>query len=277
MRIAAILVVAASTWACAGAEAMTAPPAAKPASGASELGLFPGETMAFEIRLAGMLAGEAQLAVGELGEYEGQPALVVKSRAATAGAVALLRNIVDEATTVIDIASGRPLALETRVEQSGKRTTATATFTGNVAEIKYVRSEEAAPQLLKIDLGKAAVYDAHAAMAQLRGWRAEPSAARSVYVIGGRRLWRIELTYDGEDTIGSPSGNRRAHKFTGSSFRVRRDLTSEPGRPSRTFSVWLSADADRVPLRLAANTELGDIIIELTEYNRPSYSSRGSL
>src|SRR5690242_19199327 len=90
--------------ACAGADAMTQSPApaARPAVAAPEaVGLNPGENMAFEVRLAGLLAGEAQLAVGELGDYEGHRAVVVKSRAATAGAVALVRHIVDEATTVI--------------------------------------------------------------------------------------------------------------------------------------------------------------------------------
>ena len=33
--------------------------------------------------------------------------------------------------------------------------------------------------------------------------------------------------------------------------------------------VYLSDDADRVPLRVVAATELGDIVMDLTEYNRP--------
>src|SRR6185312_3875729 len=91
---------------CAGAEAMTLPPQpAAPAAGSAEathdLGLFPGESMTFEVRLGSILAGEAQLAVGEIGELDGHRAIVVKSRAATAGAVKLLKSFVDEATTTI--------------------------------------------------------------------------------------------------------------------------------------------------------------------------------
>jgi hypothetical protein len=37
----------------------------------------------------------------------------------------------------------------------------------------------------------------------------------------------------------------------------------------RTFTVWLTDDADRVPLRVLANTELGDITVDLTDYSRP--------
>jgi hypothetical protein len=51
--------------------------------------------------------------------------------------------------------------------------------------------------------------------------------------------------------------------------RARPDLTPEPNRPARSFTVWLSDDADRVPLRFSAHTELGEISIELVDYERP--------
>ena len=255
--------------ACAGAEATTLPPAAATRPNATgEIGLTPGETMAFEVRLAGMLAGEAQLAVGELGDYEGHRAVVVKSRAQTAGAAALVKHIVDEATTVIDMDTGRPLALDTLVELGDNKTTASAKFTGNVADVTYTRSEDNAPHKQRIDFGAVTAHDAHSAMAQLRGWRAAPGAMRSVFVVGGRRVWRVDVTYAGEDTIGSALGNRRAVRYTGQGYRTRRNMTAETDRPARTFSVWLTDDADRVPLRLTAKTELGEVAMDLTEYNR---------
>lgn len=254
--------------AAGGADAPTVTAPAAKAAVLGELGLHPGETMAFEVRLGGVLAGEAQLAVGEVGDYEGRRAVVVKSRAATAGAIALVKHVVDEATTVIDMDTGRPIALDTLVEQGDARTTATARFTGSIASVTYTRSADSAPQKLAINFGTAALHDAHTAMAQLRGWRAAAGATRSVFVIGGRRLWRVDVTYAGEETIGSSLGNRRAVHFTGESYRANRNLTVEAGKAARTFSVWLSDDADRVPLRLTAHTELGDVVIDLTEYNR---------
>ncbi len=277
MRCAGWLVVALS-GACAGAEAMTPPPpppgAPDVAATSGPIGLHPGETMAFEVHIAGILAGEAQLAVGELGDYEGHRALVVKSRAATAGAAALIRHIVDEATSVIDFDTGRPLALDTVVEHGDKRTTGRTKFSPGAADITYTRSDEPQPRTLHIDFARApgasafVLYDAHAAMAQLRGWRAVAGAQRAVFVVGGRRMWRIDLTHAGSDTIGSALGNRRALRFNGQSYRVRRNFSLETAKPARTFSVWLSDDADRVPLKVAASTELGEIVIALTDYTR---------
>jgi hypothetical protein len=231
--------------------------------------------MAYEVHLGGMLAGEAQLAVGDIGMFEGHRAVVVKSRAATAGAAAMIRHIVDEATTVIDLDTGRPLALDTVVEQGDSRTTASAKFTDNIADITYVRSDEHEPHHLRVNFGRGAaadaglqVHDAHSAMAQLRGWRAAPGTRRTVFVVGGRRLWRIDVTYAGQDTIGSAIGNRRAIRYTGESYRARPDFSPETPRPTRTFTVWLSDDADRVPLKVVAKTELGEVVMNLTEYSR---------
>ena len=261
-----VLVLAA---ACAGAEAM---PAAQTASTKSDvdLGLVPGESMAFEVRLAGILAGEAQLAVGEIGIVDGHRAVVVKSRAATAGAAALIKRITDEATTVIDVDTGHPLSLETAVDLGGKQTFATATFAGRIANVTYRRSDEPTPHATRIDFRTEALHDTHSAMAALRGWRAAPGTQRTVYVVGGRRLWRVDMTFVGTETIGTAvGGNRRAVIFDGSSYRARRDLSIESNKPARTFRVWLSDDADRVPLKVTAKTELGDVVMDLTEYNRP--------
>jgi hypothetical protein len=256
---------------CGGADGLHAAPPGpvQPIPPSFELGLVPGETMAFEVRVAGVLAGEAQLAVGEVGMIDGKRALVVKSRAATAGAVALVKYIVDEATTVIDVTTGTPITVENHVFSGGKEIIASAKFAGKQADISYKRSDEPTAHTTRVNLGVDTLHDAHTAMAALRGWRPQPNTTRSVVVVGGRRLWRVDVKLIGSDTIGSAVGNRHALVFEGQSFRTRTNLQPENGKPGRTFKVWLSDDADRVPLRVSAQTELGDIVMELTEYSRP--------
>jgi hypothetical protein len=269
MRLLVSLALAAATG-CAGADAMSGTPAGPAAAPPvhHELGLTPGEAMAFEVRLAGILAGEAQLAVGDIGEVNGKKAIVVRSHAATAGAAALIKKISDDATTTIDVETGRPLSLVTVVEHGEKKITATATFRGSVAIVAYQRSGDATAKAVTLDFHGAPVHDAHTAMAQLRGWKGKKGEARTVYVVGGRRLWRIDLTYAGEESIGSALGNRRAVVFGGKSYRARNDLSIDSSKPARTFKVWLSDDADRVPLKVTASTELGDITMDLLDYTR---------
>jgi hypothetical protein len=77
------------------------------------------------------------------------------------------------------------------------------------------------------------------------------------------------VRYAGEDTVGTALGNRRTVHFEGASYRARANFILESDKPARTFSVWLSDDADRVPLKMSARTELGEVTMELVEYNRP--------
>jgi len=244
----------------------TAPDAAT-APVASVVGFNPGESMSYEVTLGGIVAGEAAISVGQPGEWNGHHALIVRSRAATAGAVDLVKHVVDDATTILDMDSGRPLQLDTLVEMDGKTTTASATFTASKADITYSKEGEAS-RTQHVDFGSEAVHDTHSAMAQIRGWHATAGATKSVFIVGGKRLWRVDMTYVGEETIGSVLGNRKAVHLDGAGFRARANRTNETKTPLRTFSVWLSDDADRVPLKVVAHTELGDVTMTLTSYER---------
>lgn len=263
------LALALALAACGGIEAHpVAPAAAVMAPAQKELGLYPGETMAFEVKLAGVLVGEAQLAVGEPGLVDGKTAVVVRSRAATAGAAALLKRISDEATSLIDTATGAPISVDTEVWNGERHITAHSTFQGTTAKIRYQRND-AKPIDLVVDFKTNQLHDSHTAMAQVRSWRGAAGDRRTLYVVGGRRMWRVDVTYVGADTIGTELGNRKAIVFEGISYKVRKNLAVDEKAPSRTFRVWLSDDADRVPLRVAAKTELGEVEMTLTDYQRP--------
>ncbi len=245
-----------------------APPAVAP-TGDTALGLFPGESMTFLVKLAGIEVGEAALAVGEL-DNTLQPARIsVHSRINASGAAALVTTFVDDATTSIDAATGHPIALATSVVQGKKSYTSNATFTATGAEVLYQKPEDVAPKPISFNFQGRPVHDAHSAMADLRHWRPQIGAQRTVYIIGGRRLWRIDLTAAGAEVVGTALGNRKTQRLNGRAFRARPDLSVDPGPPGRTFTVWMSDDGDRVPLRVTAETELGSVEIDLQEYNRP--------
>ncbi|MFT3699188.1 MAG: DUF3108 domain-containing protein [Kofleriaceae bacterium] len=258
---------------CASAEAMSVPQ--QPVTSAavetttSELGFFPGEAMQFEVKLSGMTAGEASLAVGEPGLVDGRKAIVVKSRAETAGAAKLVKNIVDEQSTVIDVDTGRPIQLDTLVTMGDKVSTAQAKFTGSQSNVTYTKPGETEQHTYHVDFGKLVVFDSHSAMAQLRGWHVKPGTTKEVNVVGGRRLWRVDVHFISTETIGTSTGNRKAVHLSGEAYRLKPNLQLEQAKAARTFDVWISDDADRVPLKMSAHTELGDVEMELTDYSRP--------
>lgn len=273
-RLLAVLAIAAC--ACGGADASArygasagAPEPAPAAEAQPELGLIPGETMSFEVKLAGVSVGEAALAVGELGELEGKRAITVRSKIGTTGAVRLVRAIDDESTTVVDAQTGAPLRLSTHVLMNGQETFTEAVFSPGQARVEVRRGDNKPVRPYAFAFGDLPAHDAHSAMAHVRSWKPAPGTKRTVWLVGGRRLWRVDLSYAGDDAVGTVQGNRDAVRLDGVAYRVHPDHRVDESRPPRRFSVWMSNDADRVPLRVTAVTELGDIEIDLADYQRP--------
>jgi hypothetical protein len=225
--------------------------------------------MAFEVSIGGVTAGEAALAVGAPGETDGRRLIAVRSRVATVGAAALFRRVVDEATTVLDMESGRAVQLDTDVEYGDNRYAATARFAGGLVDVEWWRKGSENKGSVHFDFKDQVPHDAHSAMAEIREWRAPIGARRTVWVIGGRRLWRTDLTVGPKETIGTKLGNRPAFRLDGTAYRARGDLRVDATKKARKFTVWVSDDADRVPLKVRASTELGDVTIDLVDYARP--------
>jgi hypothetical protein len=241
-----------------------------PAVAAPDVGLsavFPGESMRFEVRMAGVLAGEASFTTGVPGIVDGRRAIAISSRVGTAGAFALVKDIRDDATSVIDLDRLLPLSTTSDVRFGAKSGHSETRFDGGRAFISYAPVGQP-PRQLVYDFKDETVHDAHSAMAAMRIWPAELGTARTLWVLGGRRIWKADIRVVGRAILGTALGNQAALRFDGTSTRARPDLTMEPGRPPRTFSVWVSDDADRVPLRIVAHTELGDVTIDLVAYQR---------
>jgi len=82
-------------------------------------------------------------------------------------------------------------------------------------------------------------------MAAMRTWEGQPGQTQRLYIVGGRRIWRTDVTWAGRETIGTQLGNQSAVRLDGVSMRVSGRLEPERGKKARTFSVWMSDDADR--------------------------------
>jgi Protein of unknown function (DUF3108) len=274
MRVACASVCAfgAALAACGGAASgLGHPDAAAHLAEAAQpiLGLEPGEAMSFEVRLGGILAGEAQLAVGQPGRVDGHRAITVRSRIATAGAVALFKAVSDEATTVIDLDRAAPIQMISDVTVKGVDYHAVVAFHGPTIEVSSSRSNHDGVSHRRFAFGTVVGHDTHSAMAAMRGWDVPPGTVRTLWVMGGKRIWKSRITFAGRETIHSRFGNRAAVRLDGIAWRALDNLKVNPHLKPREFSVWLSDDADRVPLRVVARTELGNIVIELTDYHRP--------
>ena len=103
-------------------------------------------------------------------------------------------------------------------------------------------------------------HDLQSALLLLRGWRPRLGETGFFYVVLGRRLWRTEVTYAGPQMLRTSGTPRLTHRLDGVSVRLWQPSQIEP----RRFSLWLSEDAGRVPLRMVADASFGEVTLTLT-------------
>jgi hypothetical protein len=75
------------------------------------------------------------------------------------------------------------------------------------------------------------------------------------------------VTVIGYDNLSTVLGNLPVARYDGEGVRLMRDGTLDPSSDTRRFSIWLTDDADRVPVKLVAKTDYGDVVMALQAYS----------
>lgn len=196
----------------------------------------PGEGIVYKVSLRGIGVGRVQVAVGEPGFVEGRPAIIVRTRATSTGLAALIGDISYDLTTTLDTDTGE--ALEETESWDMK-------FAGE-------HEHDANHRTLASD--GSLDRNVHAVIGQLRAWRSKPGDSRTEDLRLGDMHLSLALSDAGRELLAS--ANLPAARYVGSAQDGRYPVT-----------MWLSDDEARVPLRLVANSKLGEIAVELASYD----------
>jgi len=96
-----------------------------------------------------------------------------------------------------------------------------------------------------------------------------PGQTQVLQVMEGRALWRVTLSTAGTQPLPDSAAGIIALRIEGQMDPIFYDgRTDDADRPHRTFTLWLSNDAARVPLRLSVPVGIGDVVVELVEVQR---------
>jgi hypothetical protein len=106
----------------------------------------------------------------------------------------------------------------------------------------------------------AATHDLHSAMLLMRSWRPRLDEEAYFYAVLGRRPWRVDVTSRGAEMIKLGDDARLTYRIDGVAVRLWQPEGAQPKR----FTLWLSEDADRVPLRMVADASFGQVTMNLT-------------
>jgi hypothetical protein len=109
-------------------------------------------------------------------------------------------------------------------------------------------------------------HDLQSAMLLLRSWRPRLGEEAHFYVVLGRRLWRVDVAAKGPEMIAPDGVPRLSHRIDGVAVRLWHSAEVQP----RHFSLWLSDEPARVPLRMVADASFGHVTMTLTSRSAPA-------
>ena len=231
--------------------------------------LIPGESMVFELTFRNVIAGRAVIAVGVPGRVEGRQVLIVRSLLESAGLARWFKTVRDDVHTQVDAALGLPIEHRADMTFGDKHTLVATRFPPGQVVMEYERNHKPKrTKRVRMPPGEQ-VHDFHSALGALRAWMPGPGAAVYYHSASGRRIWRIDLHYEGSETVRTALGMYPALRFEGVGVRLNDQLEPDGKKPPRHFTFWLSDDDSRMPLRLTARTEYGEVAAELVDYQRP--------
>ncbi len=225
-----------------------------------------GEAMTYRVELHGIDVAEFMVTVGAETTLDGAPALPVSARVVSSPLLTMFHPVDDTLSTWIDPVTGRALAFEA-VELASSRSTEVEHTRVRYAPGRFaVAVERAGRHLDEEQVVRHDTFDVPSMLMLLRGWHGAPGDRMVVDVMRSRTAWRLGVEIGGADTVETVLGAMAAVRFEGASVRMRRDGADDPASERRAFTLWISDDVDRVPLRLRAHTDYGDVEMALVEY-----------
>jgi len=237
----------------------------------------PGERMTYRVQLQGVELASYELAVGDVTDVGGKKAVVVQGHAKAVGLVKMVANIDDKFTSWIDVTTGRPLRFTTdeyatKSEDIEHSVADIAGRKGEMLPIAFHMNDQAeTPEPQKVQLPE--VWDYNSFLVALRAWEGGAGSKVTAEVLRSRFLWHVEMTIHGKDKIPTQIAQLNevpALRFDGHTYKLTRQGGKFPDSDERDFSVWISDDAGRVPLKIVTRTDYGDVTMEITDYQAGS-------
>lgn len=247
---------------------------AKPASVVRAVGapFRPGEVIKADVYLDSVVAGRGELRTGSPCKLRGQTVIPVTTSAESTGLARFLQTAKSETAGLVDLDTSFPLEARSDATIGGERGLAEVAFDKAQFDFRHQRFYEDGPKTtvdeikLPIEQGP---HDGHSALGYLRNWRPEPGTRGYLYAVYGRYPWRADLVFVGPETLHTERGDEKTVRIDGSATKlIGRSLMPSENTPSRPFTIWISDDDRRTPVRILIETSLAKITVELTSYAR---------
>jgi hypothetical protein len=232
---------------------------------ARKLPFGPDEELHYDVRALGMRTGRVRTRVGPLRRLGSAQAYAIRAQAQSHGLFAALNPFKATLVTFLNPTDTKPLRMHsTTAFRDGRWVRERARFfSGGKVEAKI----EASPKRRKKGKLQASsdVVDVLSLVyyARDRALLDEQSFCLEVY--HRRHLWRVEGQVAQKEVVSVPATTRWAHRIEATVRRLGGGRSSEhtEGRP---VTAWLSADRDRLPLKVRGERALGTVEMVLIDF-----------
>jgi hypothetical protein len=229
---------------------------------------FEGELLSWQLSWKGVVAATSNLAVGEAGQMDGVPALVVKAQSSASEVTAVFNDFSEEVTSVINVDSGAPISTTTLDNDDGDLGKVVTTYAETRLETVYQPSKgEAQRWTTQHPEGAARVYDRFAVLAILRAWKPTQGSVGTFHMQDGRSFYAVRVVAAAEEPVRLDAlGGFDCYRLDGEATRMTQDGKSKGKEVKRRFSIWISADDRRLPVQFRAETRYGDVFAKMVNF-----------
>lgn len=231
-----------------------------------------GEVLEAQLSLDGVAAGKGSLRVGKRCLADGKAALPIETESGSSGLLSFLSDASAETWGLIDLDNNAPLEGRWDITNGEKHSLLEMDYRPGGYRVHQLREEpEKKPKHIrkKIELPIEGVpHDAHTFLGYLRRWEPEDGERGYLYVTMGRGLYRADVVFSGRDSILTAQGSQEAFRIDGVAVRTSEKTLKPLARGERPFSLWISADERRTPLRIVVDTDVVKISVDLVRYAR---------